>query len=227
LKIANVKLARSQISVPFDGCVISEQVEVGQYVVAGQTLASVYGTQAMEVVVPLEDWQLAWFDVPARGPETPKPTRGAPVKVMADFAGTQRIWQGHVARLEGQIDPTSRMANVVVEVTSPFSNDAEGVMLMPGMFVQVQIQGRTLHDVTAIPRQALRIDNQVWVALNQRLHFRDVQVIRKQRETVYVSGLDEGQLVVSSALDVVVDGMKIRIRDPRSEPTTADADTSE
>jgi len=208
LKIAKVKLARTKLSVPFAGRVMSEQVDVGQFVDFGQKLASVYGTDAMEIMVPLEDWQLAWFDAPGEGKQTAG--SGPTAQVTADFAGRRRTWQGRVVRIEGQIDPTSRMVNVVVEAVEPFSQDADRIVLMPGMFVDVLIDGRTARDVVAIPRRALRLNEIVWVVDDDRLRFQDVEVIRRDRDVVYVRGLEPGQQLATSALDVVVDGMRIR-----------------
>ncbi len=225
LKIAQVRLARTRLAVPFDGRVMSKQVDVGQHVMAGQTLATVYGTDAMEFVVPLEDWQLAWFDVPGRGQTRTDAIDGAKVRVEADFAGKPRQWQGRVVRLEGQIDPISRMANVVVEVTEPLTGGDDPVLLTPGMFVSVHIDGNTLRDVAAVPRRALRMNGRVWIADNQSLRFEDVQVVRTQRDTVFVRGLSEGQQVVVSALDVATDGMQIRVPDTGSNGATARVET--
>ena len=208
LKIAEVELARTKIRLPFDGRVLSESVDIGQFVSAGPILAEVYGTKVMEIAVPLEDWQLAWFHVPLQDTNDGigLVTRAG---VETDFAGARRQWEGRVVRLEGQIDPISRMANVVVEVEDPF--DTSGVMLTPGMFVEIEIHGRTLKDVIAIPRHALRLNGAVWVEEQGKLRFRNVQVMRLQREIAYVRGLQEGQHVITSALDVVSDGMRIRV----------------
>ena len=218
LKIAQVQLARTEISVPFTGRVMSEQVDVGQFVVSGQKLASVYSTQAMEIMVPLEDWQLEWFDAPAPGDGPATADSASPVDVTADFAGRLRTWNGRVARIEGQIDPTSRMVNVVVEAVEPFSQDSDRIILMPGMFVEVHLKGRTAHDVVPIPRRALRLNQIVWVVQSGRLNFREVEVVRHDRDVVYVRGLEAGQQLATSALDVVVDGMQVRTTLSQSDP---------
>lgn len=208
LKIAMLKLERTKISVPFSGRVMTEHIDIGQFVDFGQKLASVYGTTTMEIVVPLEDWQLAWFDAPGASDDASR--SGTTAQVMADFAGRRRTWKGRVARIESQIDPTSRMVNVVVETVEPFSQDADRIVLMPGMFVDVLLDGRTAHNVVAIPRRALRLNQRVWVVVVDRLRFQDVEVVRHDRDVVYVRGLESGQQLATSDLDIVVDGMLIR-----------------
>ncbi|MFO8048866.1 MAG: efflux RND transporter periplasmic adaptor subunit, partial [Desulfosudaceae bacterium] len=64
LEKARLDLARTRITAPFDGRVSDKDVDLGQYVTPGQTLASVYATDAVEIVVPLENDDLQWLDVP-------------------------------------------------------------------------------------------------------------------------------------------------------------------
>ena len=63
LATARLNLERTVISMPFDGRVAAESVDVGQYIMAGQAIATVYGTDVVEIVVPLQDRHLAWFDL--------------------------------------------------------------------------------------------------------------------------------------------------------------------
>ena len=49
---------------PFAGRVQEESVDLGQYLMSGQAVATVYGTDVVEIVVPLEDRDLQWFSIP-------------------------------------------------------------------------------------------------------------------------------------------------------------------
>ena len=210
--------------------------------------------EVMEIMVPLEDWQLAWFDLPDsrvsagieeseegegdRGGRGGGHARGAGATVAARFAGRNCQWEGFVARVEGQIDTISRMVNVVIEVPGRTPGNpgnpgnhgnhgnpdtADGVMLMPGMFVEVGIRGTMLRDVFEIPRHTLRLDGNVWVAEGDTLHFQDVDVIRSDGDRVYVRGLAVDQLLITTALDVVTNGMKIRAVHEETDVNTAHA----
>jgi RND family efflux transporter MFP subunit len=165
LSEAKLALKRTTVSVPFDCRVLSESIDAGQYIVAGQPVATVYGTQTVEIAVPLEDRELRWFDVPV-GPDAQDPDgqqRGSPVDVMAEFAGGRHVWQGWVVRTEGAVDERSRMVNVVVQVPHPFDDESGRPPLVPGMFVEVAIRGTTLHDVVPVPRHALHHNERLWV----------------------------------------------------------------
>ncbi len=204
LAAAELSLERTRLSLPFDGLVIDENVDPGQLVASGQKVATVYGTQAVEIRVPLDDRELAWFDLPATG------RGGPPARVSADFAGAVHTWSGRVDRLEGRVDSRSRMINVVVVVKDPFAG-GEAPPLLPGIFVDVAIEGRQLDDVVVIPRHALREGDQVWVLSGETLDVRDVRVLRRDRDTAYIGeGLEPGESVVTSSLDAVTDGMTVR-----------------
>lgn len=204
---AAVRLQRTRIALPYAGRVIRESIDVAQYVVRGQALAEVYRTDAMEVILPLEDWQLAWFTV---GGRDALDHEGAAVAIETEFAGAARTWSGRAVRLEGTVDPRSRMVRVVVEVCEPDSGDGSGTALMPGMFVTARIDGQVMEDVAALPRQALRRAGTVWIVSEGLLRIRSVKVVRQQRNRVFVRGLEDGAQVITSALDIVVEGMPVR-----------------
>lgn len=103
------------------------------------------------------------------------------------------------------------MVHVVVEVDEPFTLTDGRPPLVPGMFVDVEIHRRTLEDVVPLPRHLIHEDSQVWIALNDQLSIRPVHIARLDRRFAYItSGLDNGDLVVTSALEIAADGMRIQ-----------------
>jgi len=201
-----LNLERTELNAPFDGRVSQENVDIGQYVSPGQALAVLYSTDAAEIVVPLEDEDLFWFNVPGF---TSGNGSGSIVAVRARVAGQDMSWQGEVVRAEGKLDERTRMINVVVRVEKPY---AKKPPLAAGLFVNVEIEGRTLSDAAIIPRSALHEGNMVRVVTKDgRLSFRKVDVGRIQGELVLVrSGLQDGERVVITLLKAVTDGMVVR-----------------
>jgi len=229
LETARLNLERTRLSLPFDGRVVTKSADVGQYVTPGQPVATVYGSHSMEIPVPLRDSELAWIDVPGPGGTT---TPGSAVTVTADFAGREHTWEGRVTRTQGEVDLATRMVHVVVEVDEPF---AEGrPALMPGMFARVAIHGHPLEGTFVVPRHAVHEGGVVWVAREGRLRLRPVEVARYDRDLALVtSGLADGDVVVTSQLEVVTDGMKIRVAmsgegsgEPAATPGGPDAEGS-
>jgi RND family efflux transporter MFP subunit len=210
LATANLNLQRTKISLPYPGRVIEENVDIGQYLVTGQPVATVYGTDIVEIPVPLEDRELEWFALPLSASSSVE-NQPAIVDIYADFAGQRRHWTGRVVRTEGQIDPTSRMVSVIVEVKNPFTVENGGVPLTPGMFVEVEIRGRELAGVIPVPRHAVHNKNEVWVLNNDQLHIRPVEIARGDNKYYYVtSGLDDNTVIIISPIDTVTDGMLVR-----------------
>lgn len=214
LATAQLRLERTNLSLPFDVLITTESVDLGQYVVMGQPLARGYGTDSVEIEVPLMDSELAWFDVfkdsifsngVANSP------KGTPAEVKATFAGTEHTWRGFVVRTAGQVDKTSRMISVVVEVPDPFDAQNGRPPLLPGIFTEVLIHGKTLHDAVAVPRDSIREGNQMWIVDSNRLGVRTLNIIRADKNFAYVvsKDLDKAKVVISS-LDAAIDGMKVR-----------------
>jgi len=223
LATAKLRLERTAVSLPFDGLITSERVDLGQYVVTGQSLGTVFGTEAVEIEVPLEDDELAWFDVFADSifaDGNPNPATQIPVEVRADFAGADHTWQGRVVRTTGQVDKMSRMIIVVIEVQDPFKISNGRPPLLPGVFTEVFIEGKTLCNAVAVPRDAVREGNHVWLVNDGRLHIQPLDVVRADKDHAYVvSDIPDGAKVVVSSLDAAVSGMAVRMDAESESPT--------
>ncbi len=206
---AQLNLERTKLSFPFDGRVVSKTADVGQYVVPGQPIAQVYGTACAEIPVPLVDADLAWFDIPKPGTPSGK---GARADVSATFGGRTLHWTGHVTRTEGEIDLATRMIHVIVEVPHPFHPAAIARSLLPGMFVTVAIHGHPIHGAFELPRSAIHNGESAWVVRNHHLTIVPVRIARYDGDMALItSGLTDGDVVVTSQLEVVTDGMLVRV----------------
>ena len=214
LATAKLRLERTSISLPFDILIASESVDLGQYVVTGQPLASAFGTEAVEIEVPLQDDDLAWFDAFGSSifaDDNQRSGKKTMATIKANFAGTEHLWEGFIVRTTGQIDRTSRMISIVVEVPDPFKVSEGGSPLLPGLFVDVLIQGKTLHNAVAIPRDAVREGNQLWLVQDNLLRVQSLDIVRADKDFAYVvTGIEDKANIVTSSLDVAVDGMKVR-----------------
>ncbi len=125
---ADLALSRTEVRAPFDGMVLTEALESGQFVTAGQSVARLYASDAVEVVVPLSDtdaslvpglWELRAGDA----------NRQVSVRVVADFGIARYAWEGYVDRVEGALDEQTRTLDVIVRVPDPLAGGSlqEGV----------------------------------------------------------------------------------------------------
>ncbi len=212
---AAYNLARTKIRAPFDGRVRNKQVDRGQYVVPGAQIAMIYAVDAAEIRLPIPDSELAYLDLSlSYQGEDAESHSGPSVRLWATFAGQAHEWVGRIVRTEGEIDRKTRVVYAVVRVDDPYKRGAapDRPPLAVGMFVEVEIQGKLVENVVVLPRAAMRGRDQVLVVDDQqRLRFRTVGLLRADREQIVVqSGLVAGEVVSVSALDTVVDGMKVR-----------------
>ncbi len=212
VKQAELNLQRTRVFAPFNCYVRSEQLGIGQFLNAGSPVATVAGTDQVEIVVPLPLNELAWLQVPRNG----VPQKGSLAKIELQSGGQTFYWQGLITRALGEIDPRNRMARVVVTVAEPVSPERKGTSLLnellPGMFVAVHLQGEDLSDVIAVPRGAMHDNETVWIVDDEnRLHIREVDIVRRERDEVLVrSGLDSGEKIVLTSLTGAAEGMLLR-----------------
>jgi len=195
----------------------------------------IFAVDYAEVRLPIPNADLAFLDLPLgyeelpaahaapgqgpkggvelAGPPEPGP-EGPTVRLHGHYAGRDHTWRGTLVRTEGALDARTRMVQAVVRVEAPYARGEEGRRppLPIGLFVEAEIQGRLFDDLVELPRSALREDGAVVVVdEHSRLQQRSVQVVRTDRDRVYVSGgLEAGERVATTRLEVVVEGMPVR-----------------
>ncbi len=217
---ADLDLARTEIRAPFAGRVREKRVDVGQFVGRGVAVARIYSVDFAEVRLPIDDMDLAYLSIDVRPRATPEAEAARPKKIAdvvfrAEYAGESHEWAGYVVRTEGALDARTRMITLVARVDDPYaiaSSDEDRVPLPIGLFVDAEIEGREVEDVVAIPPGALRRGREVLVIdADDRLRVRTVDVLRVERERALIrGGIEAGERVVTSSLEVVTEGMAVR-----------------
>ena len=217
---ANLALSRTKVTAPFDSFVQEESVDVGQIVAAGQPVAQIFATDAVEVVVPLSDadaalipglWSLAAGDG----------NQGVAVRVVARYGDGTYAWEGYVDRGEASLDKQTRTIDVIVRVPDPIhaGSPIDGTVpldgsppLLVGKFVEVDIDGLERDDFYLVPRAALQSGNEVWVVRDGgAVHIVPVQVLQRSGDKVYVTGdLENGQAVVTGGIRITTEGMRVQ-----------------
>jgi len=214
LSQAERNLERTQIIAPYDGRVRSENVDIGQFVRRGDEIGTIYATDFVEVRLPIQDEELAYLDLPL-GRAGQESAAQLSVTLTAKFAGEQHQWQGYVVRTEGELDPNTRMMHVVARVANPYGSANKSAPLSIGLFVDAEIHGRTVPNVTVLPRSALRAgDRLLLVDKSNKLRFRKVEVLRLAGNNVYIgNGVSTGDRVCLSTMQSSADGMLVRVSD--------------
>jgi RND family efflux transporter MFP subunit len=216
MRRAELDLERTVIRAPFAGRLRAKRVDRGEFVNRGVPLATIYAVDAAEVVLPVPDSELAFLDLPLGGELG---DRGPRVLLRARFAGGLHEWEGRVARVGGEIDPATRMVNLIARVDDPYRASGGRPPLSVGLFVDAEVVGRSVDSVFEVPRGALVGADRVWLVEDGRLVLRHVGILRADPEVVIVSdGLAAGDRISLTILESAVDGMRVT---PQPEPEGA------
>ncbi len=211
LEQAELNLQRTRMFAPFNCAVQSEDIETGQYVRSGNPVATVIGTDKAEILTPVPMEDLQWIDVPA------STRRGAAsqASVFINVGDRRFRWPGRVDRLLKDVDPLGRMPRLIVSVSDPcqlLKREPARPDLLPGLFVDVEIKGRLIHQAFSVPASAIREGNTVWVADHKnRLHIQPVTIVRRERENVFIkSDLKEGASIILTKISGAAEGLRLK-----------------
>ena len=224
---ARLDLERTTVEAPYTGRIRTQQADVGQFVSPGTPLATLFATDWAEVRLPVPKDQLAFLDLDL---DRNRHDGTAPeVRLSADIGGSRPTWIARVVRTGGVLDTRTRMLDVFARVDDPYGRRGKGGAPLPmGLFVDAEIAGRVARDAVRAPRVALRPDGRLMVVDEEnRLRFRDVEVIRTEGDWVVVgSGIEEGELLPVSPLETPVDGMRVRTSPAEGSEFTTEPDTA-
>lgn len=204
-------LERTRVTAPFNGRVRTERVDAGQFVSRGESIATLYSTDYAEVRLPVKDQDLAFLPFSLVRTDPPSAT-GTKAVLRAEFAGGMHAWEADVVRTEGELDPLSRVVNVIAQVADPYEPEGAAPPLTLGLFVEAEIMGRTVDDVVVVPGTALQSGNRLFVVdASNRLSFRDAEVVRLTAETAYLrADVSNGEQICVTPLDDAVEGQSVR-----------------
>ncbi|GAA4491695.1 MdtA/MuxA family multidrug efflux RND transporter periplasmic adaptor subunit [Gluconacetobacter tumulicola] len=206
-----LQITYCHVIAPVDGRVGIRQVDMGNYITAGQTNGLVILTQMqpISVIFTLPETEL--------GRVADRLHSGVSLPVEAwDSTNTRKIADGAVSVLDSQIDT----ATGTIKMRSIFPNQDE--TLFPNQFVNAHLLVNTEHDVLLLPTNAVQTGPNgsfVYVVKSDStVEVRDIRTGTSHGDSVVVtSGLKEGESVVTDGTDHLHAGAKVTI------PTASDA----
>lgn len=206
LERAKVDVERTTIRAPFTALVVDEFVDVGLVVTPQSSIARLVACDQFWVRASVPVEQLQNFSLPDE-----KGFGGATVRVVHETGEHSRtVRTGTIIRLLPDIDPSGRLARILVAIDNPLENNDRPLLL--GSYVRVEIEGTSLPQVVAVPRTALHEGSRVYV-MNERdeLEIRTVEVVwRREHDALVSAGLSAGDRIIVSRVATPVPGMKLR-----------------
>src|SRR5205823_7345333 len=129
-------IERKTVHAPFSGILGIRQVNLGQYLAAGQAIVSLQAINPIYVN----------FGIPQQ--EAPRLQVGRTLRVTSDdLPGIQ--FNGRVTALDSVVDQTTRNIQIQATLANPQGR------LRPGMFVQVEVGVGANRDVISLPASAI------------------------------------------------------------------------
>ncbi len=155
-------LERTIIRAPYDGQVLEQLVDVGQFVTQGTPLGKIFAVDYVEIRLPLPEREMQFLNLPERFRDGQVSTASAPVTLKSLVDGKPATWTGSIVRVESAIDESTRQTTAVAQVNDPYAKQSDGKpTLKIGQFLEAEIEGENLADVYVIPRRAVRAGNEI------------------------------------------------------------------
>ncbi len=220
LTTAEINLSRSELTLPFAARVAEHSVEVGQYLKAGQTAASLDGIERAEVELqlPMERFRaLLRAGQPFSADLPMDPSRmtqslqelGLMAEVRLNLGDETVRWTATVDRISDGIDQKIGTVGIVVQIEDAYGKTGDGGQppLTKGMFVDVVLTTHPINGI-ALPRSAMA-DGQVFVAdADNRLRMIPASPRLVQGDiAVFTDEIAVGTRVVLSPPSPVVSGL--------------------
>ncbi len=211
MRRAQLDLERTVVRAPFNAYVQSESVEVGQIVSPQTQLATLVGTDEFWIQVSVPVASLGMIQIPGVNSDG-----GSSVRIEQQLGDQTLVRDGEVIRLLPDLDSMGRMARVLVRVNDPLrlNDPADGreLPLLMGAQVRVRFDGMKEAEVAVIERSAIYDGDSLHIYKDGRLAITKVNVVRRERDVSWVTGIEEGTLYITSKIPTPVDGLKLRTR---------------
>jgi membrane fusion protein, multidrug efflux system len=206
---------KKAVRAPYDGRVGIRQVDVGQYVNAGQTIVTLQQLDPIYVDFQVPQQQLSALGI------------GAKVTVTTD-AVADTAFDGTISAFDPKVDPATRNVHVRATVPNP------GGRLLPGMFATVNVAHGTPQRPITLPQTAIVFspygDTVFVVTRGKDMKGQDVAVAQQRFVTLgdtrgdqiaILSGLSPDDDVVSAGQMKLKNGTPVKINNAIRVPNEA------
>lgn len=191
-------LSRTRLKAPFDAFVSDPDVALGKRVSTNDRLATLIELDRLEARFHLGTRDYARLI--SSGPIIDRP-----VRIIWRLGAQNVTLAGRIERQGAEIDASTGG----IELFAHLEDLGPDIIIRPGAFVEVWIQERILDEVVRLPLTALGKDDRVYTVENGRLTAQTVTIIAEEEESVLVSGLTPGALVVTTRFPEIRPGLKV------------------
>tara|TARA_Y100000748_G_scaffold117364_2_gene98481 strand:+ start:679 stop:1821 length:1143 start_codon:yes stop_codon:yes gene_type:complete len=209
---AEKKLNKTEISAPYTGRIQNINIDLGSTILPGQPIGSMYTSNEIEVTLSVKDSDLQFLDIPMDGRKL-NPDQKSLVVIKSLYKGKMQEWEGNLERVDGIIDPMTRMIKLIANFKNNFIEDSQPILPI-GLFVEAEISGKKLMDVFIVPNTALTPNGELLlVNKDNELEIRKVNIITQTKDYILIKeGMIPGERIVVSKLSIATNGMLVNPR---------------
>ena len=203
------KLNKTEIIAPYAGRIQNVNIDLGTTIIPGQPVGAMYTSSEIEITLAVKDNDLQFLSIPMDGRKL-NPSEQASVVIESFYKGKTQSWEGKLERVDGVIDPITRMINLIAVFKNDFI-ETDKPNLPIGLFVEAKIDGITLKNIFEIPINSISEDNEVYIVnKDNQLELRELTILKKYSEFVIIKdGLKAGERIVTSKLSTASNGIKV------------------
>ena len=203
------KLNKTEIIAPYAGRIQNVNIDLGTTIIPGQPVGAMYTSSDIEITLAVKDNDLQFLSIPMDGRKL-NPSEQASVVIESFYKGKTQSWKGKLERVDGVIDPVTRMINLIAVFKNDFI-ESDKPNLPIGLFVEAKIDGITLKNIFEIPINSISEDNEVYIVdKDNQLELRELTILKKYSEFVIIKdGLKAGERIVTSKLSTASNGIKV------------------
>lgn len=195
IELIQARIDKTEIRAPFDGVIGLRNVSPGSYITTGDVVASLQDFSRIRID----------FSIPER--HTGRIQRGD--RISFTRLGSENTYDARIIAIEPRIDAATRS----LSMRAVAENRSQHII--PGAFVEINVQLREIPDALLIPSEALIPElggASVFVANSGRA--RQVRVetgVRTETNVQVTSGLSPGDTVLTTGILQLRDGLPIRV----------------
>jgi multidrug efflux pump subunit AcrA (membrane-fusion protein) len=192
IKAQESTLDKYVVTAPFSGSISEVYLQNGSVSPPnGKVLRLVQNSQ-LELKVPVDTKDVHWLKT------------GTKVGVATEDDSQQ--WVGTIARIGDIVNPATQSLDVYVKIQNGKNP------IYAGMYLRATMQGGTIPNAIEVPRRAIFNDNEIYTVKNDSvLHLQTVQIKKSNKETLIISGVNEGEKVVTEPLINAYNDMIVKV----------------
>lgn len=189
IKNLEVKLAKYTLRAPFSGVLTEATVTNGSLIRPGQKLGEFIHLDQYELAVSINSNHVDFLKIGKA--------------VTLHNTDRTKTYAGKVSRINSKLNSNSQTLIAFIDLKDPF--------LKEGMFLEADIQGKSVSNAIRIARNLLVNENQIYIIKDNKLALATVTPVFYSDTSVVLKGLKEGSIYLSKPIPGAYPGMLVKI----------------